>query len=138
MARNNRKSEKQVVEDVPPAAPPPLVTPSERRFRGTPSVVAYLALALIVVLAVVFGGRWIYNQTRDTEEEKPAPTTEPAPQPAQPQPPSDNQGAQQPPAGTQPSDELANTGPGETAAIAIGTAIAVAGLHYIISLRRSS
>ncbi len=153
MARRNRKVEEEVIEEAPPAAPPPLVTP-ERGYRGLPILAAYLALALIVVLAVVLGGRWLYN--RSQQEPNKQPTTATNQPPARPAPtttrkpsgsgsnstgqtPSGSQGSGQtntPATGSQ-GGELAQTGPGDTVALFISTAIAMAALHYAVQLRRT-
>ncbi|MBI2009361.1 hypothetical protein HYS84_03030 [Candidatus Saccharibacteria bacterium] len=126
--------------EVPPERPviPPPIPPEdfyEEEKRRWPMVVLYVILALLVATAVVFAGRWIYQQITDNKP-KPAPPAgtgqgqAPAPpEPAQPTTPSPGG---QPAAGGQ----LPNNGPGDVVALFVGTTIVVGGLHYLYSLRR--
>lgn len=114
----------------------------ELQGRRWPVLIMYFGLALAVAVLVVFGGRWVYKQITGNES-KPTPpsptgqgappTPAPTPAPAAPTPSvSQNQTAQ-----PTPSGQLPNNGPGEVAAIFVGTAIIVGGLHYLIGLRRA-
>ena len=149
MARDDERVEKRTTRTAPPAAPPPIVSDFNRPERSQwARLAAYLALALIIVGAVVLGGRWLYNNSKDNEPQKPAPTVNDTPKkeptttkkkPTQPtRQPSTTATGQDEQASGERARELANTGPGEVAAIFAGTALAAASLHYIVQLRRTS
>ena len=132
------------ITDTVPTPPPttPVVPPvlqhefHEHEGRRWPVVLVYTALAFLVAVAVVFAGRWVYQKV--TQKPKPAPTA------------GNNQGqAPAPPASSQPitpspsgqpgtGGELPNNGPGDVAAIFVGTALVVGGLHFLYSLRKRS
>ena len=107
--------------------------------RRWPMLFAALAAALLIALALFYGGRWVYRSIFGDDTPAPAPvqptrenglkpqTTEP---PLNPSPsPKSNTPAPTP-------SQLPNNGPGNVVAIFITTSLAAAGLHYIISLRR--
>ena len=127
--------------EVPPERPaiPPLIPPEdfyEEEKRRWPMVVLYIILALLVATAVVFAGRWIYQQITDNKP-KPAP------------PAGNNQGqVPAPPAPTQPTTpspggqpaaggQLPDNGPGDVVALFVGTTLVVAGLHFLYNLRKT-
>lgn len=132
----------------PPIEPPPVTVEDitsleERRERRWLMLIVYFLMALAVAILVVFGGRWAYRAI--THKNKPATTNQPAgnnvPQeptttPTTPITPTPT--AQ--PGTTTPSQtaQLPNNGPGNIAAIFIGTALAVSALHYLYSLRRQN
>ncbi len=122
----------------PPQAPPPLDF-EEHRERRWLMLLVYFLVALAVAVLVVLGGRWAYRSL--THKNKPAPVqpagdqtpqppaSTPTPSPATPQPST--------PQGSDQAAQLPNNGPGDVIALFIGVSIIVAGLHYIVSLRRA-
>lgn len=129
--------------------------PSERRW---PLLLAYLLAAVLVALILVFGGRWVYRKVTnnepapapnpvqpagtnlpaqpDTSRESGGSSPSPSPTPTPSTPSSPNPGTNQNP--TPPSGQLPNNGPGDVIALFVGTSLAAAALHYIVSLRRSA
>lgn len=128
-----------------PTAPPPVRTEEfygeeEREPRRWLAIVLYAILALIVAAAVVFAGRWIYDKLTN---DKPVPTPPPSGGQGQTPPPPANGQVPTPtptptPAPRSGSTSLPNNGPGDVLALFVGVTIAVAGLHYIYSLRRQN
>ncbi|OGL35220.1 hypothetical protein A3F65_04230 [Candidatus Saccharibacteria bacterium RIFCSPHIGHO2_12_FULL_47_16b] len=106
-------------------------------------LIVYFLMALAVAVLVVFGGRWLYKTI--TKKDQPATTNQPAgnnvPQQPSPTPTTPTTPTPRPaptPSQTSQTSQLPNNGPGDIAAIFVGTAIAIGGLHYVISLRRST
>lgn len=140
----------------PLAEPEPRYTPAE--VQKTEHGQAWVRLALsvligiILVILIVLLARWVYHKVHHK--------TVPLPPVSQSSQESSNSsaksGAQRsnPPASSSQSsgqstsnssgstsnptanNQIANTGPGDVAAIFAGTALAASGLHYIISVRR--
>jgi hypothetical protein len=132
--------------------------------RRWPVLVVYIIAALLVATAVVFAGRWVYHKVSNSDKTTSVSTregiksTNPSPQaPAQsaePKNPSGNSGTAAPPssssrpsATTPPSKSssppspspgsLPNNGPGEVIALFIVSSVAAAGLHYVVTTKRS-
>ncbi len=136
----------------PPAAPvTPLVSPHEfheRKSRRWPVILMYIILAFVVALLVVLAGRWIYR----TATHQTAKTTKPGTSDNNKLPPAAPTGNQQPGSGAtnssassaptagqnQTNGKLPNNGPGNVAAIFVGTAIVVGGLHFLYNLRKQN
>lgn len=112
-------------------------------------LLAAILIGLVLVVLLVLLARWIYHkshhavQTPVTTSQKSGAqsnlkatpggqtqTTTPTPQPS-----SNNTSNSSTSSGT---TQITNTGPGNVAAIFVGTSLAAAGLHFIVSLRRQS
>jgi ABC-type Fe3+-siderophore transport system permease subunit len=101
-----------------------------------------IVVGIILVILLVLFARWLYHKVHHSSSS----TTSTNNQPAQPYtaPPKQSGAVSQPSpsnnsnSGTANNQTggLPNSGPGNVAAIFAGSALAAAGLHYIISLRR--
>ncbi|MBA3757983.1 hypothetical protein H0X09_03955 [Candidatus Saccharibacteria bacterium] len=113
---------------------------NERRW---PMMLAALAAALLIALILFYVGRWAYRSIigNDAEPTPVAPIKQdssPTQQGANPQSGTlPTQGSGPSPSPNPPST-IVDSGPGDIAALFIGTSLAAAGLHYVISLRRSA
>ena len=138
------------VQPTPPITVEDIASIEEHRERRWLMLIVYFLMALAVAILVVFGGRWLYRTV--AHKNKPATTTQqtsnppaggtpqqPTASPSTPTTPTPTpqQGTPAPRPTTQAS-QLPNNGPGDVLAIFVGTALAVGGLHYILTLRRSS
>lgn len=126
---------------------------TERRW---PTLIGYMLLALLVASFVVLGGKWVYNRFAGSADETPKPvkidteskkagtenedkktaTNENANNSSE---SGQNGSAENKNESTNPSptpSSLPNNGPGEVIALFVGSSLAAAGLHYIVSLRR--
>lgn len=117
-------------------------------------ILAAILVGLILVILIVLLARWVYHRVHHnatpvpaTSQQSPANSSASKTSGAQPAANSNSAPAQSSgsasnstssPSSSQTgtSTKLTNTGPGDVAAIFVGTALAAAGLHYIISLRR--
>lgn len=112
--------------------------------RRWPMLFVALAAALIIALGLFYGGRWAYRsifsddepaipaeQTAKEDNTSTQPQATPQPTPAPSTSPGNGGAAATP-------DRLPNNGPGEVVALFIGTSLAAAGLHYIVTLRRQT
>ena len=110
--------------------------------------IAMVIVAIILVILLVLFARWIYHKVHhpsingaSTSANKPSKqspnssSSGPSHQNGPNSSSSNNQNSSST-SNSSGSKALANTGPGNVAAIFVGSAIAAAGLHYIISLRR--
>jgi hypothetical protein len=121
---------------------------TERRW---PTLVGYMLLALLVATFVVLGGKWVYNRFADSADETPKPvsidserkkaanedkkTTKEDSSSSSTK--SQGESSENDNKSTSPTpSSLPNNGPGEVIALFVGTSLAAAGLHYIVSLRR--
>lgn len=115
------------------------------------TIVMVIGAIILVILLVLFA-RWLYHEVHHSDQsntggtvqlpqESTNPNTQTQPSPNQ---PSNNSGGSSSSGGQASSTSqnggkpLANTGPGNVAAVFAGSTLAAAGLHYIISLRRFS
>lgn len=106
---------------------------NERRW---PLLLAALAAALLIALALFYTGRWAYRSIFGNDEPNPKPV----------QPTNTNLNPQQPakpqptpaPAPPPPTSQIPDSGPGDVMALFVGTTLAAAGLHYIVSVRRGT
>lgn len=111
--------------------------------RRWPMLFAALAAALLIALALFYGGRWVYRSIFGSDPQTPTPiqpTRENGLQPQNTAPPAQNPTPSPTPRSNPPSPsptQLPNNGPGNVMAVFVTTSLAAAGLHYIISLRRS-
>lgn len=112
-----------------------------------------ILVGLILIVLIVLLARWIYHKahhssvtvtTPPTSQNSPAQSSSGAASGSQPasntsrsgQPAPANNSNPSAPAATNSSNNLPNSGPGDVAAVFAGTSLAVAGLHYIVSVRR--
>jgi len=109
-------------------------------------ILAAILVGLILIVLIVLLARWIYHKAHHTSVVVPTPSTSQkapanssnnnpsgaAPSSGNPSAPADNT----PSAPSTGNSQITNTGPGDVAAIFAGTALAAAGLHYIISVRK--
>ena len=113
-----------------------------------------ILVGLVLVVLIVLLARWIYHKshhavvgTSNTSQQSAAKSSAKTASNAQPatngsgtsQPTSSSSGsaATRPSTNsTSPNSQITNTGPGDVAAIFIGTSLAAASLHYIVSIRR--
>jgi hypothetical protein len=110
-------------------------------------VVAIVAGIIIVILLVLLG-RWIYHEAHKQPDNKVTITSGHSSQSKGARPSggsasnnsstSSNSGTTSNPSGSAPNNSLPNSGPGNVALIFAASAAAAAGLHYIISLRRTN
>jgi hypothetical protein len=127
----------------PPPAVPPIPSAMEHEFyehkgRRWPTILAFVLLAFLVTLLVVFTGRWIYNKTTHKTSKTTAPeTSNTSALPATPTP-STSTGGVTAQSTTSTSSQLPNNGPGDVAAIFVGTALAMGGLHFLYNLRKQN
>jgi hypothetical protein len=112
-------------------------------------ILASILVGLILIVLIVLLARWIYHKAHHASETTPPPSTTlkvpsntsnkntgaSRPSSGTPQTASPNN-SPNPPASSSTNQQLTNTGPGDIAAIFVGTTLAAAGLHYILSLRR--
>lgn|SRR3989338_1682345 len=137
------KTPEPIVEPTPPVTVEDIASLEERRERRWLMLIVYFLMALAVAILVVFGGRWAYRAI--THNDKPATTNQPAgnnvPQQPSPTPSTPATPTPQPtttPSQTTQTTQLPNNGPGDIAAIFIGTTVIVGGLHFIYNLRKQN
>jgi cytoskeletal protein RodZ len=128
------------------------ILPVEKSEHGQ-SIVRILAsilVGLILIVLIVLLARWIYHKAHHASENVPPSTTLKVP--ASSSKPTNNNAQPQPGTGTPPTaspnnasnpptgsnTQITNTGPGDVAAIFVGTTLAAAGLHYILNVRKFS
>lgn len=114
--------------------------------QGIVRILVSILVGLILIVLIVLLARWIYHKAHHASETTPPSTTLKVPASS-----SDNStNGARPGSGTPPtaspnntsnppsssSTQITNTGPGDVAAIFVGTTLAAAGLHYILSVRR--
>lgn len=111
-------------------------------------LIIMVAVGIILVVLLVLFARWVYHkahhvtQTTNTSSNQAVRSFDNpgSSQPANNSQPSTNSGSSSSgsnsSAATTQNGPLPNSGPGNVAAIFAGSALAAAGLHYIISLRR--
>lgn len=102
-------------------------------------IIGLVIAGVVLVVLLVLAARWIYhkahqNNTKPTSTTKTTPAAPSTNQPAQGAPTSP--GTTTPPSSSSQNAQLPNNGPGDVAAIFIGSSLAAAGLHYIITIRR--
>ncbi|HET7529191.1 MAG TPA: hypothetical protein VFJ84_03115 [Candidatus Saccharimonadales bacterium] len=152
LIEEEEEKEKIAPPDEPPALEPPeasrssVIEESEAR-TGVPPVIRWVILgiiALIIIFLLVLFARWIYHSVH---KNKPAvtgntntPTTSlnnkigsESPKNGSSSGSGNRQGSA---ASGSSGQKLPNNGPGNVVGLFAGSAIAAAGLHYIISLRR--
>jgi cell division protein FtsN len=127
----------------------PLTTEKNGRGQNWLRLLVAGLIGVILVILIVLFARWVYHKTH--HKVQPAPTVSqntPAKASnnnnvsgAQPSNNSSSQSSGNPSnttgtSGSTSNTQITNTGPGDVAAIFAGTALAAAGLHYIISIRR--
>lgn len=122
--------------------------------RRWPTVIGYMLAALLVAIAVVYLGRWIYHKTTHRSTITPAansnkvpavPTGAATPNQSQPSTTANpnlgtNSNSSTSQNQTSPSTapgQLPNNGPGDVVAIFLGASLIFGGLHYLLSIRRS-
>jgi len=119
--------------------------------QGLIRIVASILVGLILIVLIVLLARWIYHKAHHASETTPPPSTTlkvpssassnkntsgSRPGSGTPQTASPNNSSNSTSTPSTNNQQITNTGPGNVAAIFVGTTLAVAGLHYIISLRR--
>jgi uncharacterized membrane protein YgcG len=122
--------------------------PVERTEHGQAwvRIVAAAVLAVILIVIIVLLARWIYHKAHNNTT---PPTTRKGPSasvnnpPAKPAPSSNSNSSSNSGSsgnsngsGNSSAGQIANTGPGDVAAIFAGASLAAGGLHYLISVRR--
>ena len=119
-----------------PAATPP-------NDEGDPNwlrELAILVIAVIIIILLVLLARWIYHEVHHKNNNSGASTSQKTPAKASGSKQSTAKKGGKTSAGSSnkagSSSQIANTGPGNVVAIFIGSSLAAAGLHYIISVRR--
>lgn len=142
----------------PSETPPPLDSREYRQRAGLrlPLLIVLLGAALVVAIALVFGGRWVYQKlTKDDKSANvavsPSSNNEaPAPPTYDNKPTTPPAGNTTPPAGgttppvsggqTRPTspNQLPNNGPGGVLALFVGSSLAAAALHFVFNLRKSA
>jgi|SRR5581483_7720779 len=143
---------------IPEDEPMPIIEGTATRQRGEARwvhVLLYIIVSLIFAFFLVLGGRWLYHKTHHANKVTPAPASNNVP--SEPQSSKPNTSKQQansnvtktapsttkpttpnPQPSTQSSNntgKLPNNGPGNVIGIFVGTSLAVATLHYILSSR---
>ena len=119
--------------------------------QGIVRILASILVGLILIVLIVLLARWIYHKAHHASETTPTPSTtlkvpsassnkntggsRPGSGTPQTASPNNSSSASTPSATNQ---QITNTGPGDVAAIFVGTTLAAAGLHYILSVRRFS
>ncbi|MEK7561566.1 MAG: hypothetical protein AAB541_01765 [Patescibacteria group bacterium] len=110
----------------------------EHKGRRWPVTSMYIVLAFLVAVAIVSAGRWIYRKTTHNNLPVAAPTDNQQPSlsgaTSSPASSSPAPGAGQ----NQTASQLPNNGPGDVAAIFVGVALAVGGLHFLYNLRKQN
>lgn len=113
------------------------------------TIVMVIGAIILVFLLVIFA-RWVYHKVHNNNATEntgtlqlPQESSNSSNQSTNSQPSSSsstgtNSGSSSTSSGATNSKALANTGPGNVAAVFAGSTLAAAGLHYIISLRRFS
>jgi uncharacterized membrane protein YraQ (UPF0718 family) len=113
----------------------------DERYRWL-ALLLYGLAAFIVAVLLVFGVRWIYRSVHDNNSpptQQPVSTNNNPQPPAVPVPPSGSQNqSNNSSANTNSNNTVPNSGPGDVAALFIGTSAAAAGLHYFIRARKIS
>jgi hypothetical protein len=115
-------------------------------------LLAAIIIGLVLVVLIVLLARWVYHKSHHKVVPVPAtsqkaPASSPNNSAAGAQPSggsstpsgSSSNSASNNPSSSNPSPsspKITNTGPGDVAAIFVGTSLAAAGLHYLISVRR--
>ena len=130
----------------------PVELPAKRSEHGQAwiRIAAATVVAVILVILIVLLARFIYHKAHNHAGPAPAvtqntpaisnnnPKTSPAPA-ASPTPSSSNSnGANTGQNAGSNSSKISNTGPGNVVAIFAGASLAAAGLHYLVSVRRSA
>lgn len=94
-------------------------------------------IGIVVVVALIFGGRWLHHELKGNQSNPQTPppatatTNSPQPQASASTAPT-NSGAQ-----AQSSGQVPNTGPGDTAAIFLAATLAAGLAHYLVSSRKT-
>lgn len=119
-----------------------LYKPSRRPdWLTTPILVV---IGVIIIVALVFLGRWIHHSLKNST---PSPTTattsqNPGQVPKQPgvttTPSNTSSGTNPQPSTSGSAAQLPNSGPGDVAAIFLASSFGAAGLHYIVRTRKNS
>lgn len=137
-------TEEEKVVTAPPADPPPAERVINSEHVETQStrppvlrIIAAIVIIAILAFLILLFARWLYHKIHHSASTDTGGATLNVPEhpsgagnqnPAQPQPSTTT-----PPS---TSNSLPNNGPGNVAAVFAASALAAAGLHYIISLRR--
>lgn len=124
--------------------------PSEKteHGQGIVRIIAAILAGIILIVLIVLLARWIYHSAHHAAVTPPPSTSLKTPAASS----NNNANGATPSSGTPPtaspnnppsapsssSPQITNTGPGDVAAIFAGTALAAAGLHYIVQLRRTN
>jgi len=123
-------------------------------------VIAGILIALILIVSIVFFARWVYQKTHNNSQTKGPETSQTTGDissrnktsesqlqgsgSTNPAGAADSSGSSTTSSGTvTPNDgnansQISNTGPGNVAAVFVGTALISGGLHYIITIRRTT
>jgi hypothetical protein len=121
-----------------PSAPelptvPPLTTEfHEHDGRRWPTIIVYLIIALFVAALIVLVSRTIYRSFHHSQPE-PTPTTNIPQEPAT----DTTKKTTKPTSTSSNTAPVPNTGPGDTVALFVGTALVAGGLHYLYQLRKA-
>jgi hypothetical protein len=115
------------------------LSPRDERY-GWVALILYALGAFVIAVALVFGVRWIYRSIHHSNQ-----TT--APQPVSVSQPtkkskssssSNSSHQSQSDSDSNGSQSLPDNGPGDVAALFVGTSAVAAGLHYFVRTRRFS
>lgn len=115
-------------------------------------ILASILVGLILIVLIVLLARWIYHKAHHASETTPPSTTLKVPasssnnnsnsaRPGSGSPPTASpNNSSNPPSSSSPTSnqQITNTGPGDVAAIFVGTTLAAAGLHYVLNVRKFS
>ena len=110
-------------------------------------LLGYFLAAIVVAVLVVLGARAIYHAVKN-EKKTPTTTVNPTSPPQipsgnqpgspSPSPPNPNKPKNTAPSPSPSPSSLPNNGPGDVIALFVGTSLAAAGLHYIVTVRRNT
>ena len=110
--------------------------PPKQRGQSMLRVIIIALVAVILFVAIVLLARWVYHKSHHKNQPAAA-TSQKTPASSSQNPTSGAQSAGGNSSTPQPNS-TPNTGPGNVVAIFVGSSLAAAGLHYIISVRRFS
>jgi len=137
MVDDNKETQVKTIEEYHEEAP-----------RRWPMLVVYLIITLIVATLLVFGARAIYRHYHKNSVKTTSATTRPTFSGSNASGSSQASGSsansnKSNGSGTSSTNgqvpaSLPNSGPGQVVSLFAGATLAAAGLHYIVSLRRSS
>jgi hypothetical protein len=137
----------------PELRPKTAALPIEKNQRGQTwlRILAAILIGLVLVVLIVLLARWIYHKSHHSVQTPPATSLKSGDQSNLKVSGGDqsqdisgstsktgSSNASTPPSNSPGSPQITNTGPGDVVAMFVGTSLAAAGLHFIVSLRRQT